>query len=93
LTLKKIKKTFCNLFRNLYNKNLNFLLMANFVERFIKGYELTEEECFERDEINQFKRFYSDYKSTSFEIHPTFFERIRRGVDYALNPEKLRQSN
>lgn len=64
--------------------------MVNFTERFKVGFALTDEEWAERKEIENAKKGYPGVSLSSLEFHPTFIERIRRGIQYVLWPEEMR---
>lgn len=64
--------------------------MANFVERFKAGYALTTDEWCERNEVKNAKKGFYGSNAVSLEIHPTFLERVRRGIQYILQPEDMR---
>lgn len=64
--------------------------MANFVERFKVGFALTDDEWMERKDIDNAKKGFASPSLSSVEFHPNFFERVRRGIQFVLQPEDMR---
>jgi len=64
--------------------------MANFIKRFTTGFKLTDQEILEKKEVEEARKDYFSHHLSSVEFHPTFCERVRRGVRYVLKPEEMR---
>lgn len=65
--------------------------MAIFLERFKAGFQLTDDEFLEKAEIDAIKSGKVAFSLQSLEFHPTFVERVRRGLSYVFTPENMRK--
>lgn len=66
--------------------------MAGIIERFQKGFELTEDEWWDRKDLSNFLKGYTPLSPKSIEFHPTIIERVRRGVGHIVYPQRMRNN-